>query len=176
MRQTRRKLVAQTVPISPQTFYPTILTPNNSEARHQIIVAGVLVRDGKYLVIEEMVGDRPMINQPAGRLEPGEKTCAGAVRETQEESGYLFTPTALVGIYHWYSLELNTIYLRLAYTGDLLDIPDAHPSDPQILAVHWFSIPELEAQASRLRSPFVLQCVRDHAAGQRFPLDLVSYF
>lgn len=144
--------------------------------RHQIIVAGVVERAGRYLVIEEMADGRRVINQPAGRLECNEDAAAGAVRETLEESGYRFAPEALVGLYHWFHAERNTLYLRLAFTGRLIEAEQPGVIDPEILAVRWMSIAELEAEGERLRSPFVLQCIRDHAAGQRFPLALARHF
>jgi 8-oxo-dGTP pyrophosphatase MutT (NUDIX family) len=151
-------------------------TPSEDGVQHQIIVAGVLERDGRYLVIEEMVDGRRLINQPAGRLQIGESALEGAIRETREESGYGFIPNALVGVYHWHNVEQRTIFLRLAFTGELIDQYDAKPSDPNTLEVRWLSIPELEREVHRHRSPFVLQAARDHAAGKRYPLDLVSFF
>ena len=151
-------------------------TGSMDRLQHQIIVAGVLERNGRYLVIEEMVNGRRLINQPAGRLEVGEFAAEGAVRETLEESGYLFIPSAIVGVYQWYHAEQRTIYLRLAFTGELASQEGISPSDPQTLAVKWLSASELELEEDRHRSPFVLQCIRDHAAGKRYPLDLVRFF
>ena len=37
----------------------------------------------------------------------------------------------------------------------------------------WLTEAELAACADRHRSPLVLQCVRDHAAGRRLPLEAV---
>ncbi len=150
--------------------------PVVSSIHHQIIVAGGVERDGRYLVIEEMAEGRRVINQPAGRLEKDESASDGAMRETLEESGYLFMAEALVGLYHWFHPEKNTLYLRMAFTGQLIDQGEVKPLDREILAVRWMSIAELEAESERLRSPFVLQCIRDHAQGIRFPLDVVRYF
>lgn len=150
--------------------------PIASGIRHQIIVAGVLEREGRYLVIEEMADGRRVINQPAGRLECDECAAEGAMRETLEESGYLFMPDALVGLYHWFHAEKNTLYLRVAFTGKIIERTDISVLDPEILAVRWMSIAELEAESERLRSPFVLECIRDHAKGTRFPLSLIQHF
>ena len=147
-----------------------------SVIRHQIIVAGVVEHAGRYLLIEEMADGRRLINQPAGRLEADESTAEGAMRETLEESGYLFNPTAIVGIYQWFHAEKNTLYLRFAFTGDLADHEPQQPIDPEILSVRWMSIAELEAERDRHRSPYVLQCIQDHAAGTRLPLDIIRHF
>jgi 8-oxo-dGTP pyrophosphatase MutT (NUDIX family) len=162
LRNTRERLIRQ--------------TQSEDSVQHQIIVAGVLEQNGRYLVIEERVDGRRLINQPAGCLQIGESAIEGAVRETLEESGYLFTPQALVGIYHWHNAELRTIFLRLAFTGVLIDQNNAKRSYPDTLDVRWLSIPELEHDVHRHSSPFVLQAALDHAAGKRFSLDLVSFF
>lgn len=147
-----------------------------SVIRHQVIVAGVIEHEGRYLLIEELADGRRVINQPAGRLEAEESAAEGAMRETLEESGYLFNPTAIVGFYQWFHAEKNTLYLRIAFTGELADHKPQQPIDPEILSVRWMSIDELEAEQDRHRSPYVLQCIRDHAAGTRFPLEIIRYF
>lgn len=157
----------------------TVLIARNpvvSIIRHQVIVAGVIEHEGRYLVIEEMAEGRRVINQPAGRLEADESAAEGAMRETLEESGYLFNPTSIVGFYQWFHAEKNTLYLRIAFTGELADHHARRPLDPEILGVRWMSIAELEAEQERHRSPYVMQCIRDHAAGKRFPLEIIQFF
>jgi len=151
--------------------------PSMSDYRHQIIVASVLERDGRFLLVEEMVEGEPTLNQPAGRLEAGESPAAGAARETLEESGYHFVPTSLIGLYEWYDRRHGAHYLRLAYAGEILDQGDAAPTDPHIIATHWLTPDELAARGTQLRSPYVLQCVHDYLdPGRRYPLDLVRHF
>src|SRR5512134_3735418 len=64
-------------------------------------VATLVVRDGRFLFVEEETPAGIRLNQPAGHLEAGETLVAAAVRETLEETGYRVRPTALVGIYRW---------------------------------------------------------------------------
>ena len=64
-----------------------------------VTVATVVVRHGRFLMVEETANGRLVLNQPAGHLEPDESVLAAAVRETMEETAYSFTPAALVGIY-----------------------------------------------------------------------------
>ena len=42
-----------------------------------ITVAAIVVRDGRFLVVEERIGGRDVLNQPAGHLERGETLLAG---------------------------------------------------------------------------------------------------
>ncbi len=45
--------------------------------------------------------------------------------------------------------------------------------DHGIVRTVWMSIDEVRASAERHRSPLVLKCIEDYAAGQRYPLDAV---
>lgn len=152
------------------------LPPAETRVSHRISVSSVLQRDGRFLVIEEMVDGVQKINQPAGPLEAGESPSEGAVRESLAESGVAFVPAHLVGIYQWYLSATNTVYLRLCYTGTIY-VPGRRPpkpSDPHILAVRWLTPEELLREQDRHRSAFVMQCVRDYVNGRRYPLDIVS--
>ena len=39
--------------------------------------------------------------------------------------------------------------------------------------MHWYTLAELRSRRAMLRSPLVLRCVEDHAAGKRFPLEMI---
>ena len=47
--------------------------------------------------------------------------------------------------------------------------------DTEIVRTVWHSLPELEQQASRLRSPLVLATIHAYLAGKEFPLDLIEH-
>lgn len=150
--------------------------PAVNSIRHRVIVADLIEHEGRYLVIEEMAEGRRVINQPAGRLEADESAAEGALRETLEGSGYLFNPTSIIGFYQRFHAEKNPLYLRVVFTGELADHQARRPLDPEILGVRSMSIAALGAEQERHRSPYVLQCIRDHAAGQRFPLEIIQFF
>src|SRR5699024_10987316 len=67
----------------------------------ELTVATVIERDGRFLLVEEYVGGRAVLNQPAGHVEPGETILQAAVRETREETAWSVTPQALLGVYYW---------------------------------------------------------------------------
>jgi hypothetical protein len=46
--------------------------------------------------------------------------------------------------------------------------------DDVIIATHWLSRNQILARESRLRSPMVLSCIDDHAAGKQFPLSCLA--
>jgi 8-oxo-dGTP pyrophosphatase MutT (NUDIX family) len=64
-------------------------------------VAAIIEQDGRFLMVEENTAEGIRINQPAGHLDEGETILQGVTRETLEETAYDFTPTELLGIYHW---------------------------------------------------------------------------
>ena len=69
----------------------------------EITVAAVAETDGRFLVVEERIDRRLVINQPAGHVEPGETLLEAIVREVREETAWLFTARELVGVYLWRS-------------------------------------------------------------------------
>lgn len=148
-----------------------------SETHHQVIVASILERDGRFLLIEEPVNGTLKLNQPAGRLEVGETLLQGAIRETREESGYTFIPSHIVGVYDYFHVPTGVLFLRVAYSGAVVAMDGVtRPSDPHIHAVHWLTYEELAQSRDRHRSPFVMRCVEDHLAGKAYPLDLITHF
>lgn len=138
-----------------------------------LTVAAIIERAGRFLVVEEpdKVTGRPVINQPAGHVEPGESVLDAVHREVREETGLTFSPEAIVGLYPLQAAN-GQDYFRICFTGTVPDGAEAAPEDPGILRCHWLSREEL-ATAS-LRSGWVLRCLDDALAGRRFPLDLVA--
>ena len=141
-----------------------------------VTVAAVIERDGKFLLVEEETSQGLRYNQPAGHLEADESLLAAVVRETLEESAYHFTPQHLLGIYHWYSQESDTTYLRFAYTGTITGPEAGRKLDSGILHAEWLSYELIRATQSRHRSPLILRCVEDYLAGKRYPLELVVHY
>ena len=136
-----------------------------------VTVAAVIEQHGRYLVVEESIEGKTVYNQPAGHLEPGESLIDAVIRETREESAWRFTPEALTGIYLWDQPGASRTFLRFAFCGAHSHHRPEQSLDQGILRALWLSRDELAARAEQLRSPLVLQCIDDHAAGRRYPLD-----
>ena len=62
--------------------------------RPDLTVAAVVERNGEFLLVEERVGNRMVINQPAGHVERGEQLLDAIIRETLEETAWTFVPRA----------------------------------------------------------------------------------
>jgi 8-oxo-dGTP pyrophosphatase MutT (NUDIX family) len=151
-----------------------------------VTVAAVIERDGRYLFVEEEVGGRVVLNQPAGHWEPGETLVAACARETLEETGYEVVPTALVGVYRWHlpdgrqrgdatGAASGVTFLRFTFAGELVGWDPERPLDHEIRRVLWLDPDAPAAEASRHRSPLVARCIADHRAGRRFPLEALVH-
>lgn len=140
-----------------------------------VTVAAVIEQNGKFLLVEEHTDQGLLFNQPAGHWEPGETLEQGAIRETREETAYVFTPLWLQGVYSWHHPHKDITYLRFAFSGTAGAHDPQQALDDGIVRAVWLSIEEIRATQSRHRSPLVLQCVEDHLAGKRFPLDLITH-
>jgi len=140
-----------------------------------VTVAAVVEHEGRYLLAEEYVGGTPVLNQPAGHWEQHETLIEGARRETLEETGYDFRPTALVGIYRWPHPAKGITYLRFAFAGEIIGFDPTRPLDANIVRTVWLTPEEIRAQARQHRSPLVGRCVEDHLAGRRYSLELLTH-
>jgi 8-oxo-dGTP pyrophosphatase MutT (NUDIX family) len=139
-----------------------------------ITVAAVVMRDGRFLVVEERIGGREVLNQPAGHLERGETLLQAVIRETLEETAWTLAPAALLGAYLWQPPRAAHPTLRFAFVGEVTGHDPDRALDHPVMAAHWMSRAQLEADAARLRSPLVLRCVDDFLAGRRQPLALAA--
>jgi 8-oxo-dGTP pyrophosphatase MutT (NUDIX family) len=141
-----------------------------------VTVATVVVRDGAFLIVEEEVSGRRVLNQPAGHLEPDESLVAAGVRETLEESGWDVVPTALIGLYQWKSPVDGRHFLRVALAADPVRHHPGRSLDEGILRAFWMTPRELQAAEGRHRSPLVMRAVQDYLAGSRHPLSVLTHF
>lgn len=138
-----------------------------------VTVATVATDGGRLLCVEERVGGRLVINQPAGHLEPDESLLDAAVRETMEESGWEVRLTAFIGAYQW-KAETGRHYLRFAFAGEPVAHDPQRPLDEGIERALWLTPAELQQARDRHRSPLVWQSAADFLAGRRFPLSLLN--
>ncbi len=138
-----------------------------------VTVAALVERDGLFLMVEERIRGRPVLNQPAGHLEDGESLLDAVVRETLEETTGAFIPEWLLGLYLWRGERGHTT-LRVAFTGRIARFDPARRLDPPVFATHWLPRAAIAAQSERLRTPLVLRCIDDYLAGQRASLATIA--
>jgi 8-oxo-dGTP pyrophosphatase MutT (NUDIX family) len=136
----------------------------------EITVAAVAETDGRFLVVEERIDRRLVINQPAGHVERGETLLEAVIREVREETAWLFTARELVGVYLWRHPRTGRTTKRFAFAGAVSDHRKGQQLDDGIVATHWLTQADLKGREPQLRSPLVLRCVEDYLAGRRQPL------
>ena len=136
-------------------------------------VAAIIERDNKFLMVEELIQGKQVINQPAGHLDPDESLLEAVIRETQEETAWQFMPEAVTGIYLWKHPDNGESFLRVAFCGSCINHNASQPLDDGIQAAVWKTRDELMQQQQKLRSPMVIDCIDDYLAGKRYPMDLL---
>ena len=139
-----------------------------------VTVAAIAEQDARFLVVEEKVHGRLVVNNPAGHLEAGESFTDAVRRETLEETGWEFAPDAVTGIYLWSSEVLLTTFLRITFCGRCTHQHVGQQLDAGIVGPKWLTRAELGNGKVQLRSPLVLRCIDDYLAGRRFPLDMLA--
>ncbi|WP_182529146.1 NUDIX hydrolase [Dokdonella fugitiva] len=158
------------------TRISTVVTELEEDVwRPHVTVATVVPREGRFLLVEEDVRGRTVLNQPAGHLEPDESLLDAAVRETLEETGWDVALTCLLGVQQWRSPS-GSQFVRFTFGADALRHEAGRPLDAGILRALWLSREEIAADAARLRSPMVLASIDDWLGGRRLPLDSVRSF
>lgn len=137
-------------------------------------VAALIERDGRYLMVREHTRHGIRLNQPAGHWEAGETLLDAVCREVLEESGYEFTPTALLGIYVSDKDDKSVTYLRMTFIGTVNDAPVHDELDDGIIEAVWMTPDEIMAERAIHRNPIVTQCLTDYINGQKLDLALVK--
>ena len=143
--------------------------------RPDLTVAAIVERDGKFLLVEERIGQKLVFNQPAGHVERGEQLVTAVIRETLEETAWTFEPESLVGVYFWDQPEKQRSYMRFTFVGQVSSHDSHRQLDRGIARAVWLTEKQIR-DSTRLRSPIVLRCIEDYLAGRRYPLDLVREF
>jgi len=140
-----------------------------------VVVAAIVERDGKFLLVEEETDDGLRLNQPAGHWERNETLLQAVVRETLEETAHHVEPVALLGSYTTSNPARNITYLRFAYVCKVAGTDPDRELDTGIVRAVWLTPAEIAASPIRHRSPLVMRCVKDYSSGRRFPLDFVLH-
>jgi len=137
-------------------------------------VAAIIERDGKFLMVEELINGQRLFNQPAGHLDPDESLLDAVIRETREETAWHFVAEAVTGIYLWKHPDNGETFLRIAFCGQCSDHNPGQALDDGILQAVWMTRDELGQQKQQLRSPMVINCIDDYMTGKRYPLDVLN--
>jgi 8-oxo-dGTP pyrophosphatase MutT (NUDIX family) len=139
-----------------------------------VVVAAIVEREGRYLIVEEMIAGDRRLNQPAGHWERGETLLDAVRRETLEESAWEVEPRSFLGVYIWQPASLPYPFVRFAFIADAVRHHPDRALDEGILRALWLTPAELLARSEELRSPSVMHCIDDHRAGRAYPLSMIQ--
>src|SRR5690606_27900096 len=114
-----------------------------------LVVATVVEREGKFLLVYERDGDKLVYNQPAGHWDKGESIFAAAQRETLEETGWEVKLDFLIGQYSVYAPHSHITYYRTAFAASPLK-KVSEQLDKDIVEAVWLSYEEIVALKDRL--------------------------
>ncbi len=144
----------------------------NTQERPCLTVAAIIAREQRFLLVEEWIAGRLVRNQPAGHVEPGETLMDAVIRETREETGWDFVPTAILGMYFYLTPD-GVPFHRMTFIGDAICHHPTQALDHGIHRADWFSREETAHSNIPPRSPLVLRGIDDYFAGKRYPLDVL---
>lgn len=141
-----------------------------------VTVATIIEKNNKFLMVEEDLHGKKLINQPAGHLDPGETLVQAAIRETMEETAWQVEIKHLVEFSQWTSPNSQTHFLRACFAGVAIQHFPKNPLDDGIIRALWMSRDEVNQNTHRLRSPLVLNHIDHYIAGKKFDLNFFSYY
>jgi 8-oxo-dGTP pyrophosphatase MutT (NUDIX family) len=141
-----------------------------------VTVAAVIEQDQRFLLVEEETSSGLQFNQPAGHLEEGEDLIAAIKREVLEETAWQFEPEYIVALQLWRKKPDFPSFVRVCFFGRCHSYNPMQTLDDGIIAAHWLSRDQIEAERHRLRSPLVLISIDEYLAGQRHSLSLLKSF
>lgn len=149
------------------------------------VVGAIIVKDDKVLLVKEGSHskgiDEGKWSQPAGWIDVGENPIEAAKRETEEETGYDFEPTHLLGIYSLVredvaeALGATPHAIKLIFKGNVLSDVQ-HELEEDVTETKWFTPEEIYAMDNKtLRDMDIKQEVKDYFAGKAIPLDAITH-
>ncbi|TAN66755.1 MAG: NUDIX hydrolase [Methylobacter sp.] len=141
-----------------------------------VTVAAVIEQDRRFLLVEEETSNGLQFNQPAGHLEQGEDLIAAVKREVLEETAWRFEPEHVISIQLWRKNPKFPSFVRVCFSGYCHSHNPMQQLDEGIVATHWLTRDQIEAERHRLRSPLVLTSIDEYLNGQRHPLSLLKSF
>jgi|SRR3989344_1898863 len=148
------------------------------------VVGAILERDGKILLVREAQRKGPdhgKWNHPAGWIDVGENPVDAVKREVEEESGFAFAPTHLLGVYSLVRQDIEKEMngtphaIKLIFVGNISKTPNGNLHD-DVSETKWFAPEEIYVMDQKtLRDVDIKQMVKDYFAGKRFPLEALTH-
>ena len=115
-----------------------------SAHNHTIRVTGVLLHEGKLLLVRQRVSESRRWSLPGGKLEPGETIADGMVREMYEETG--LSVRLVKQLYLFDKPEDNILHITFLVETDAIDslsLPSNELEENPISAIEFVTPGEL---------------------------------
>ncbi len=146
-------------------------------------VAGAIIeKDGKILLVRETKETaKGQWNHPAGWIEVGENPIEAVKREVEEETGFQFIPTHILGVYSLFRKELRKKFnitphpIKIIFIGNISKekVGKLHND---VSETKWFSPEEIDKMdKNTLRDLDIKKMVKDYFADKQYPLELLSH-
>jgi 8-oxo-dGTP pyrophosphatase MutT (NUDIX family) len=115
-------------------------------ASHELSAGGVVVRDGKVLVIvpSRRAADGSLVlGLPKGHIDEGETAIEAATREVREETGITAEPVDELGdVRYWYMRDGRRMLKAVAFFLFRYLSGDPADHDDEVLEARWMAIEE----------------------------------
>ncbi|MDP3882911.1 MAG: NUDIX domain-containing protein [Candidatus Staskawiczbacteria bacterium] len=148
-------------------------------------VAGAIIeKDRKILLVKEAPRkgiDAGKWNHPAGWIEVGESPIEAVKKEVEEETGYKFMPSYLIGVY---SLDRQDFIrygeeehhpIKLIFTGSISEERNESLAN-DVTEARWFTPEEIyDMDSDILRDIDIKQIIKDYFAGKKYPLEIITH-
>ena len=129
--------------------------------------------DCRFLIIEESIGNRLVLDVPGGTWEHGETLQETCVREAADEASIQFVPKHYLGCFvteYTNGRGQLACSVRTAFSGLIGAKTPQVARDPSTKAIYWLSLDEILANRHRLRSSATLRCILAVLNGRLLPL------
>ena len=147
------------------------------------VVGAIIEKDGKFLLVKEAKAakmDKGKWNQPAGWIEVGESPIEAIKHEVEEETGFDFTPTNVLGILSLVRKDIASSRgiphaIKIIFLGEIKETSQKHDQG-EISEIRWFTPMEIEKMDLKtLRDLDIKKAVKDYLAGKKYPLDIITH-
>ena len=137
-----------------------------------IIVGGIIEKDGKYLLVQEAKEKcYKKWNFPAGHLEFNESLEQGAIREVKEETG---CDVKLNGVCYIANRILdNDLFVMIVFSCELIN-ENISFNENEILDVKWFEYDKVIDMSNELRGSYVKKAITNYKNNKTCSMDIVD--
>ncbi len=174
---SRKRVKVQVLSRPPNNSMKPIPVQQRIKTQPYVVGGCLIVKDDKFLLVQEAVAEAGTWNHPAGWLDLGEDIATGAKREAEEETGLQLKITGLLGVYPILKSKegapnhaVKFIYIAKPLTTNL--VLDKN----EIADARWFTLSEVETLEKEhvLRDIDIINQIKDYQGGRVYPIEAVK--